>query len=236
MNCKTAMAKLKAAGSAQTRKTYARHGIKGEIFGVSYAALYALQKQIQVDHALALELWATGNHDARVLAAMVADPAQIDNELAEAWVKAIDNLALAGAVNGPIRKSKLAVRKAAKWTKSKDEWIASAGWHIVAGLALYEPELSEDYFAAYLSEIETSIHTRPNYSRYAMNNALIAIGARSPELTKLALAAAKKIGKVEVDHGDTSCKTPDATEYIHKTLAHRKKQEAKRREKAKAAR
>ena len=39
---------------------------------------------------------------------------------------------------------------------------------------------------------------------------------RSPQLQKLALAAAKKIGKVEVDHGDTNCKTPDAVLYIEK--------------------
>ena len=236
MNCKTVMSKLKAAGTAQMRKTWTRHGVKSEMFGVSYAALYALQKQIKTDHALALELWATGNHDARVLATMIADPVQIDGALAEAWVKEIDNGGLAGAVNGPIRKSKLAVRKAAKWTKSKDEWIGCAGWNIVAGLALHEWQISDDYFAAYLSEIEKSIHTRPNQTRYAMNNALIAIGVRSPELTKAALVAAKRIGKVEVDHGDTSCQTPDAAAYIEKTVAHRKQQEAKRRGKAKAAR
>ena len=52
-----------------------------------------------------------------------------------------------------------------------------------------------------------------------MNNALIAIGGRNAKLKKLALAAAKKIGKVEVDHGDTSCKTPDAAAYINKMWA-----------------
>jgi hypothetical protein len=52
-----------------------------------------------------------------------------------------------------------------------------------------------------------------------MNNALIAIGCRNPTLTKRALAASKRIGKVEVDHGETGCKTPDAAEYIQRTLA-----------------
>jgi hypothetical protein len=53
-----------------------------------------------------------------------------------------------------------------------------------------------------------------------MNRALIAIGCRSPGLRKLADAAAKRIGKVEIDHGDTACKTPDAAEYIERTWAH----------------
>jgi len=37
------------------------------------------------------------------------------------------------------------------------------------------------------------------------------------------LAAAKRIGKVEVDHGETSCKTPDASTYIRKAVARRSK-------------
>jgi hypothetical protein len=56
-----------------------------------------------------------------------------------------------------------------------------------------------------------------------MNNTLVAIGVRSPRLTKPALASAKRIGKVDIDHGETGCKTPDATEYIKKALAHRSK-------------
>jgi hypothetical protein len=55
-----------------------------------------------------------------------------------------------------------------------------------------------------------------------MNMSLICIGCR-PGLTKKVLAAAGRIGKVEVDHGDTSCKTPDVADYIKKTLAHRSK-------------
>ena len=42
-----------------------------------------------------------------------------------------------------------------------------------------------------------------------MNGALISIGIRNAKLEKLAIAAAKRIGKVEVDHLETSCKTPD---------------------------
>ena len=56
----------------------------------------------------------------------------------------------------------------------------------------------------------------------AMNNALIAIGIRNARLEKLAIAAARRIGKVEVDHGETSCKTNDAEAYIKKTKEHRK--------------
>ena len=49
-----------------------------------------------------------------------------------------------------------------------------------------------------------------------MNNALIAIGGRNPALRKAALAAAKRLGEIEVDHGDTACKTANAAESIDK--------------------
>lgn len=53
-----------------------------------------------------------------------------------------------------------------------------------------------------------------------MNMALIAIGVRSARLAEAATAAAGRIGKVDVDHGETNCKTPDAASYIAKTRAH----------------
>ena len=74
MNLTETMRALEAAGTAQNRKIYARHGVGGEMFGVSYADLGKLERKIRVDQELAEELWATGNHDARVLATKIADP------------------------------------------------------------------------------------------------------------------------------------------------------------------
>jgi len=76
------------------------------------------------------------------------------------------------------------------------------------------------FFAKYLALIERTIHTAPNAEREGMNMALILIGCRNAALRKAATAAAKRIGKVEIDHGDTACKTPDAAQYIDKTWAH----------------
>ena len=101
-----------------------------------------------------------------------------------------------------------------------------AGWAIVARLALSEPELKDAYFAELVPRIEKRIHTAPNRARHSMNMALIAIGVRNPSLRKPVLVAARGIGKVEVDHGQTGCKTPDAVAYIAKTLAHRRKKTA----------
>ncbi len=227
MNFDQAMKELEAAGTAQYRKTWARHGIRENMFGVSFATLEKLRKQIKVDHALAAQLWATGNHDARVLATMIADPQAIADKQAEAWVKDFSNYTMAGMFSRMMAKSPIGQKKAEKWHKAKDEWIASTGWGVIAYLAMDNPQLPDEYFDPFLELIAASIHQQKNRVRYEMNGALIAIGLRNETLEKKAVAVARKIGKVEVDHGETGCKTPDAAEYIAKAKAHRHKKTAK---------
>ena len=80
---------------------------------------------------------------------------------------------------------------------------------------------SDDDLLGQIPEIEAKIHTAPNWVKAGMNLALIAIGIRNSTCQKPAVAAAKRIGKVDVDQGDTCCKTPDAITYIAKGVAHR---------------
>lgn len=221
------MKELAANGSAQYRKTYARHGVKGEMFGISFAFLEKLRKKIKSDHELATQLWETGNHDARVLATMIADPKQMTDKQAEDWVKELDNYGITGMFGRLLAQAPLARKKAEKWHKAKAEYVSSAGWIVLSHLAVGDQELPDEYFAPYLDLIESGIHQQQNRVRHEMNGALIAIGLRSHGLRERALAVAKKIGQVEVDHGETSCKTPAAAEYIGKTLARRQKKQAK---------
>jgi 3-methyladenine DNA glycosylase AlkD len=232
MDYNDVMSKLRKMGTAQNRKVYARHmrlasGEDANMFGVSYANLGKLKKEIRTNHDLALELWNSGNHDARVLATMIADPEKLDNETAEAWIKDCGNYVITDAVCGAISASPMARRKMEKWTKSKQEWIGRAGWWLLAGVAAKHEDLPDSYFEEYLEKIESDIHTSKNRVRDAMNTALINIGLRSAALEKKVKAAAKRIGTVEVDHGETSCKTPDAIEYIDKVKAYRAKNEGK---------
>ena len=226
MNVNEVMQLLESFGSEQTRKTYARHGVTGAMFGVSYANLGALKKKIKTDHNLARELWATGNYDARTLAMMIADPAQITTKDLDSWVKDLNNYPIADAFAKLAAQTEHARKKAEKWRNAKDEWTATAGWGMLAHL-VEDQQIPDSDFESYIEEIEQQIHTRPNRVRHTMNMALVNIGLRNPALQQKAIAASKRIGKVEVDHGDTNCKTPDVAEYIQKTLAHREKQRAK---------
>ncbi len=227
MTCTEAMARLKMLGTAQNRKVYGRHGAIGPMFGVSYANLSKLQNRIKVDHGLALGLWATKNHDARVLATKIADPARLTVSQAEAWVKDCGDHVITAALAGLVARSPIAQKRMEKWTRSRDEWVSATGWSVLSYLAGEGSSLSSAYLAPLIGIIEKKIHAAPNRTRYSMNNALISIGALSPALQKKAMAAAGRIGKVKVDHGETGCKTPDAAGYILKTVAHRKKKASK---------
>jgi 3-methyladenine DNA glycosylase AlkD len=214
MTLEETLSQLEAYGTEQNRKVYPRHGVKEPMYGVSYANLGKMKKAIESDHALALALWKTGNHDARVLATMIADPKASDEAMLNAWVHDLDNYVLTDALGGFAAKSPAARASMETWIPSDDEWIGRAGWHILANLAMKDTDLSDAYLTDYIEAIEREIHRKPNKTRDGMNGALIAIGLRNEQLEKRALAAARKIGRVEVDHGETSCKTPDVASYI----------------------
>src|SRR3712207_2599512 len=119
MDKTTAMGRLEALGTEQNRKTYARHGATENVFGVSYADLGKLQKEIKVDHDLACELWATGNHDARILATKVADPAALTAKDADAWIREAGNYIEMEAVGSLVARSPIARSRAEAWRGRK---------------------------------------------------------------------------------------------------------------------
>ncbi|HUG82902.1 MAG TPA: DNA alkylation repair protein, partial [Bryobacterales bacterium] len=210
MTYRHAMLLLKSLGTAQNRKILARHGVGKEMYGVSFANLNRLTKEITKDHALAQELWRSGNHDARVLATTVADPLEVSPQLLDAWKSDLDNHVITDAFSRLVAKTRFAQDRLEHWTKSSQEWTGRAGWLVFALLAMKDGALEDEYLEARIPMIEERIHKAKNRVRDAMNSALIAIGARSAALEEKAVAAALHIGKVEVDHGRTGCKTPDA--------------------------
>lgn len=216
------MEQLKAAGTAQNRKSYARHGAAEPMFGVSYAALGKIAKPIRADQSLACELWDTANHDARVLALRIADPEQVTENLARRWVEHVDNYILAEGLGGLCALSARARELSDAWRDQPDEWKPSTGWFIVACTAENPDIWSADALDGLVRQIEAEIAGRPNRVRHEMNGALIAIALRDDGgLRRAVLATARRIGPVEVDHGQTSCKTPEVEPYVKKTLAHR---------------
>jgi 3-methyladenine DNA glycosylase AlkD len=214
---------LKALGTEAFRKTYRRHGAGEDVYGVSTVHLKALQKKIKTDQELAAGLWKSGNHDARILATKIADPERLDPKTLDAWVAGLRNYVEADALAEVAARAPNPRGTMDRWMASDSEWITSAGWKVMAHLARTEGALSDADCDRFLATVERDIHGAPNRVRHEMNSALIAIGGHHPALTEKALAAAARIGKVEVDHGDTDCKTPDAAGFIRKVLERKKR-------------
>lgn len=214
------MRALEDAGTEQTRTTWKRHGAVEPMFGVSFAVLKTLVKRIGVDHELALALWSTKNHDARTLALKVADPARITPAVLDRWARERRARMCGGYLAMLAAESPHGAAKARAWFASSDATLRAQAWVLTGFLASLDETIPDAWFEERIARIETSIHSAPNDERDVMNMALITIGGRNAALRKRATAAAKRIGKVEVDHGDTSCKTPDAVTYIEKMWAH----------------
>lgn len=228
------MAFLEEAGTAQNRKVYARHGAAEPMFGVSYKSLGVIRKRIGADHDLALELWDTGNHDARVLAVQTADVAAVTPETAGRWAADATNYILAEALGGLCARTRWARSLSDAWRDDPGEWAASTGWFIVACTA-EDPEVwTAAELRGLVRQIEAEIGGRPNRVRHEMNGVLIAVALRDGNLRRSALAAARRIGPVAVDHGQTGCKTPEVAPYVERTLAHRAAKAARSARSAKA--
>ena len=217
MTATSILTELKKRGTDQNVKVYSRHGVGPNQYGVSFGDLKDLVKQVKRNHEAALELWQSGNHDARIFATMIADPSSATAELLDHWVEDLDNYVVTDSFSSFVVKTELAREKGEEWRRISEEWISTAGWSILSLLAMKRDETPDEYYAQHLSIVAAAIRTAPNRTRYAMNNALIAIGIRNENLRELATAAAEGIGKVEVDHGETGCKTPDALAYIERS-------------------
>lgn len=219
MKLKEVMAALKARGSEQIRRILMKHGAPESLIGVRIGDMKPIAKQIKGDQALALELYATGIGDAQYLAAMVADGRQMTARELQTWAQTASWDAISGfAIAWVASENPAGFKLAAKWIDSKNEHVARAGWSTLGAIAALVPD-ADLPIAAYgklLDRAAKTIHAAPDGARYAMNNFVIMVGTYVAPLGAKAIAAARKMGKVTVDMGDTECKVPEAESYIMK--------------------
>lgn len=225
-----AMKELEARGSEQTRKTYLRHGASDPLFGVKFGDLRPLARRIGTDHGLAEQLWATGNVDARLLACMVADPAEVSERELDAWLDDMETYFLVDVFVAEIASKAPGRReRAERWIASDRDRTAQAGWDLMNYLAMSDEEVPDEYFADQLSLIAERIDGYGNWTRRSASNTITGIGLRNDALEAAARRTAARMGHVGFDPGQTSCVMPDPIAYLEKTKAYRAAQAAKRR-------
>jgi len=218
------MDSLKAKGSEKTRAILVRHGGSADhILGVSVADLKVMAKGLKGQQDLALELYATGFMEAMYLAGMVASGKLMSEKQLQAWAEGSQGISMISEHTVPwvAVESPAARALALKWTKSKTEHVAAAGWCTYAGLAATTADEKLDLaeIEGLLERVVKEIDAAPNRARYTMNGFLISVGTYVKPLLEKAKETAKKLGAVSVDMGETACKVPLATEYIAKNEA-----------------
>ncbi|MEO0447128.1 MAG: DNA alkylation repair protein [Verrucomicrobiota bacterium] len=231
MTATEALAELESKGTEQTRKIYLRHGVVEEMFGVSYGDLDKLAKVIRRQKAteIADDLWESQNHDAKVLATKLFGDQPMTQAHANQLAKGVRHPLQSTGLAEVVAKQEYAPVLAEKWivlSVTRSLWKVHLGWATVASIAVAKKpprKVENSWFHPMIETIESTIHDSPNDLRGQMNDSLIAIGSRDETLRDLALDAAKRIGVVDVDHGETSCKTPDATAYIEKVWARKQR-------------
>ncbi len=217
------LATLKKLGKPQTATIYKRHGSGENVFGVLTSEIAKLQKKIKIDHTLAGNLWETGNAEARILALLVSDPNKVTRSAADKLLKDGPAHFLFCYLCQLLAHSPVADETMQSWMKMPEESTREIGYGIFSVRLKDDPDsISDEEAEKVLALIEAEIHSAQNWARYAMNTALISIGSCKPKFRKKAIEAAKRIGKVEINHGETTCKTPDAALYIEKAAKRRR--------------
>ena len=190
---------LRRLGTRRNVDGMARFGIRAvKVFGVSKPKLDALAKKIGRNHELALTLWATGIHDAKILAGLIDEPAKVTAAQMEAWVRDFDNWDTCdGTCCHLFVFAKPAWAKAVAWTRRKEEFQKRAGFALAAYLAYRDKAAKGSRFQGFLKIIEREAGDERNFVRKAVNWALRNIGKRNLTLNRAAIATGERLRKRE---------------------------------------
>src|SRR5256885_13629475 len=177
----------------------ARFGIQSSnSFGVSVPKLRALAREVKHDHQLALKLWETGLHDARLLATMIDDPRQVTVDQMDKWVRDFDSWDVVdGSCGNLFDKTPFALAKAKEWCKREEEFVKRAGFVLIAELAVHDKKAKDKVFLDFLPLIIGGASDKRNFVKKAVNWSLRQIGKRNLKLNRAAVSTAIKIQRMD---------------------------------------
>ena len=191
--------KLKALSDPKAVEGMARFGINPEnTYGVSIPNLRKIARETGHNHALAQELWASGIHEARILASMIDDPKIATEEQLESWVKDFDSWDVCDqCCMNLFEKTGFAYRKAVEWSESDEEFVKRAGFVLMACLAVSDKKADNKQFEVFLPIIRREAPDNRNLVKKAVNWALRQIGKRNTGLNRKAIETAEEIQKMD---------------------------------------
>lgn len=193
------IAELQARANPENVAGMARFGICSEgTLGVSVAEIRQLARRAGRDHAVALELWDSGIHEARILATIVERPECLSRKQMHAWARDFDSWDLCDqACMNLFWRSPDAWDVVQKWSNARAEFVRRAAFALIASLASKQRNTAEDRWDEALAMIVAASTDERNFVRKAVNWALRGIGKRSPELRVRAIATARRIAEID---------------------------------------
>jgi 3-methyladenine DNA glycosylase AlkD len=189
------LARLQALANPANVAGMARFGINSEnTLGVSVTVLRRIAREAGRSHPVARDLWASGIHEARILATMVEQPEIVTRRQLDAWARRFDSWDVCDqACMNLFRYTPFAFEKAARWARAKPEFVRRAGFALMAALAGKAPGAPDAQFEAFFPLIAAAAGDGRNFVKKAVNWALRGIGKRNPALRERAIAVAEEI-------------------------------------------
>jgi 3-methyladenine DNA glycosylase AlkD len=186
---------LEKNGTRRYREGLARYGIVApKAFGVPVGAMLKFAKRHGKDHALAGELWKSGWFEARMLAAMIDDPARVTRPQMEAWARDFDNWGICDTICFHLfDRTPHAWTKVARWHDKRAEFVKRAAFALLASLALHDKRAPDRRFVEGLAFIERAATDERNFVKKGVSWALRLIGRRNQALNAEAVAVARRL-------------------------------------------
>ena len=218
MTLNDTLAQLEALGTEKMREFNTKRGVGPNQFGLKMGDIRNVAKKIKTDHALALELWDTGNVDARFLAILIMDPKKLSNTEIDRMVKSEKFMHVADWLYSYVIKllpETESLRK--EWLESDDVMAGRAGWSLTSGCVARNPEILD--MPAILDRIESEMPTAAPEVQWTMNSTLANIGIRFPEYRKRALSIGEKLGIYRDYPVSKGCTSPFAPIWINEIVS-----------------
>ncbi len=188
-----AIAHLSSLAEPESRAGMARFGINTDrALGLSMPVLRATARLVGRNQIIAEELWQSGLHEARILAALVAEPAACGPALLERWVKDLDSWDVTDQFClNLVRRTAQPYSRIHTWCARPETFVRRAGFALVACLAVHDKSAPDRRFLRLLSVIEAAADDDRNFVKKAVNWALRQIGKRNAALNLAAIACAE---------------------------------------------
>lgn len=213
MTLDDALDRLKALKHDGTFALNEKNGAAGRQFGVKHGDIRTLARQIKSDHALALQLWDTGNIDARYLAILILKPTALGLDEVETLLRSNSFLWVSDWFNSYVLKphpGKESLRQ--RWTHEPHPIAARAYWSLTAERVQKSPEGLD--LSAILDRLEAEMPTAPAPVQWTMNNTLAAIGINHPNQRARAMAIGERLGIYRDYPTPKGCTSPFAPLWI----------------------